>query len=368
MTATTIAIVHERLTEIAGSEHVVRELANEWPDALVHVPIARPEGVDPEIGSRIRVTSLDRLYGALGRKSYAPVLPLVPPVLRRLELGKPDAVVISHHAFAANAVHATDVPAVAYVHSPARWAWDKTLRAGEADGVLGNAALTALSAIARRGERSAAPLLAGVVANSNAVAERIRLWWDRDATVVHPPVDTDFFTPDSRAERGDYFLLAGRLVPYKRPDIAVRAARLAGVPLVVAGDGRYLEYCKSIAGPETTFLGRVSGERLLELHRNSRALVMPGIEDFGIVPVEAMACGAPVLALGAGGALDSVVPGLSGQLIEAGDDNDIIEGFASAMSAFDAADFDGVAIRAHAEGFSRSEFRRRMRDTVDSVL
>ncbi|MFC7446466.1 glycosyltransferase [Rhodococcus daqingensis] len=362
-----IAIVHERLTEIAGSEHVVEQLSVQWPDAEVHATIARPEGIPAGLSGAPRTTWLDAGYRLLGRRSYAPLMPLMPLAFRGMKLGSADVVVASHHAFATQAAFATDAPVVAYVHSPARWAWDPSLRQGEADGMLGRAALTALSSVARRGESAAAPRLAGVVANSAAVAERIEKWWGADAVVVHPPVDTAGFTPDPTVEREDFFLLAGRLVPYKRPDLAVRAARRAGVRLVVVGDGRAMEQCRALAGPETTFLGRVPHAQLLDLHRRSRALVMPGLEDFGIVPVEAMACGTPVLALGAGGALDTVVPGVTGELVSGRGDEELVAGFAAAMRDFDSGGYDRDRIRGWAETFSRTAFRDKMQAVVDGV-
>lgn len=364
-----LALVHERFTEIAGSEHVMEQLAIHWPNADVFAPIAREEGIPAGLTKPPTTTWLNGVYNALGQRSYAPVLPMVPLAFRRMKLQDYEAVVVSHHAFATQAVFATDAPVIAYVHSPARWAWDPELRAGEGGGRAGAAILTALSAVARRCETSAAPKLTTVVANSTAVAQRIADWWGRDdALVVHPPVDTEGFTPDPSVERADFFLLAGRLVPYKRPDIAVRAAALADVPLVVAGDGRAMDACREMAGPKTTFLGRVSHEQLLELHRTTRALLMPGVEDFGIVPVESMATGTPVIALGEGGAIDTVVPGKTGLHVPPGTDEEVIDGFAAAMRSFSPGDFDRAEIRTWSEGFSRSHFRSRMAEVVDAVL
>ena len=362
-----IAIVHERLTEIAGSEHVVEQLALEWPTASVHAPIARPEGIPPGLASAPETTWLDTLYGLTGRRTYAPLLPLLPLAFRGMRFPGAECVIVSHHAFATQAAFATDAPVIAYVHSPARWAWDASLRAGEGGGPAGAAILTALSAVARRCEVSAAPRLHTVIANSTTVADRVQRFWHRDATVIHPPVDTDGFTPDPSVERDDFFLLSGRLVPYKRPDIAIAAAAEADVRLVVTGTGRALEECRRIAGPRTTFLGRVEHEVLLELMRSTKALLMPGIEDFGIVPVEAMSTGTPVIALGAGGALDSVVDGTSGRLVPPGTDQQVIDGFVTAMREFDADDFDPADIRQWAEGFSRARFRDEMRKVVDDA-
>ncbi|WP_167105484.1 glycosyltransferase [Mycobacterium sp. DL592] len=367
--APTIAIVHERLTEFAGSEQVVEQLAAEWPSARIHVPIAAPGSDRGAMQGRAAVTPADRVHRLIGRRSHAVLLPSFIPAFKHMDFGDVDAVVISHHSAALSAVHATtDRPTVAYVHSPARWAWDPAMREGEASGFAGRTALTGLAALIRRAEAQAAPKLTQIVANSSEVAARIRRWWGRDAAVVHPPVNTDLFTPDDTGEREDFFLLAGRLVPYKRPDLAIAAANAAGVPLVVAGEGRRLAECQAVAGPKTIFLGRVSDEEMLRLQRRARALLMPGIEDFGIVPVESMACGTPVIATGAGGALDSVVPGLSGQLVEPGTDRQIVAGFTEALRTFDGTQFDSKQVRKHAEQFSHARFREQMRAVVDSVL
>ena len=362
-----IAVVHERLTEIAGSEHVVEQLAIQWPDAEVFATIARTEGIPAGLTRAPHTTWLNRLYDASGHRSYAPLMPFMPRAFRNLDLPAVDAVIVSHHAFATQAVFATEAPVIAYVHSPARWAWDASLRAGEGGGRLGAAVLTGLAAMARRCETAAAPKLHTVVANSSAVADRVRQWWGRDAVVVHPPVDTEGFTPDPSVKREDFFLLAGRLVPYKRPDLAVQAAAEADVPLVVAGDGRAMQTCRALAGAKTTFLGRVPHDELLSLHRRARALLMPGIEDFGIVPVESMATGTPVIALGEGGALDTVRPGRTGELVPMGTDDEIVNGFAAAMRTFDPGAYDRGEIRSWAQEFSRTNFRKKMQDVVDAT-
>ena len=363
----TVAIAHERLTEFAGSEQVVLELAKEWPTANVHVPLAVAMHQTSSLNGRIKVSRLDAIHSRTGRKSYAPLLPLFPSAFRKMEFADADVVIISHHATALAAAHAAEQPTIAYVHSPARWAWDPEMRKGEASSFAGRAALSALGTLIRRSEASAAPKVSTIVANSSAVRERIKNWWHRDAQVIHPPVDTDHYHYDDTIGREDFFLLAGRLVPYKRPDLAIAAAERAGVKLMVAGDGRLMPECRAVAGPNTTFLGRVSDAEMLDLQRRARALLMPGIEDFGIVPVEAMACGTPVIAVGAGGALDTVIPGLSGELVPAGPDADVVAAFATALTTFDDDAYRPADIRVHAEKFSRARFRERMRTTVDAV-
>lgn len=369
MSDSRIALVHERFTEIAGSEQVVEQFALQWPDAEVFAAITKPGCVPNGITKPPQATWLNHGYRLLGQRSYAPLAPLIPTAFRHMDLRAFDVVVVSHHAFATQAVFATEAPVIAYVHSPARWAWEPSMRAQEAGGLAGAAALAVLARLAKKGESAAAPRLRSIVANSTAVADRIKEWWQRDSTVVHPPVDTDGFTPDPSVDREDFFLLAGRLVPYKRPDLAIAAATEAGVRLVVAGEGRMMKQCQELAGPNVTFLGRVPHNQLLDLHRRARALLMPGIEDFGIVPVESMATGTPVIALGAGGAIDTVIPETTGQLVTPGsEDNETIDGFVSAMKSFDPSGYDRSRIRQWAETFSEANFRAKMQRVMDAVL
>ena len=361
-----MTVVHERFTEFAGSEAVVEQLAHEWPDAPIYAPIARPGVMPADLEPRVHSTGLSRL---LRGSTYAHLLPALPVAMRRLDLPPSDVVIASHHAFATQVVQATSAPVVAYVHTPARWVWDPSMRTGEAGKGLGAAALGAFSTAFRPVDKQAASRVHTMVANSRAVADRINDWWDREATVVHPPVDTEYYTPDADVPREDFFLIAGRLVPYKRPDLAVRAAARAGVPLVVAGDGRARAEVEALAGPDTRFVGRVDDAQLRDLFRRCRALLMPGIEDFGIVPVEAQACGAPVLAVDAGGARDSVLPGITGELVPLpGPGGDEVADWAAALAGFDGATYDSATIRTHAESFSRARFRSAMAEVVAAAI
>lgn len=363
-----IAIVHERFTEVAGSEYVAEQLAWQWPDAEMFAALARPSGVPSSLAAPA-TTWLDGVYKtALRHKSYAPLAPLIPRAFRKLDLNRFDAVVVSHHAWATQVVFATDAPVIAYVHAPARWAWDPVMRAQEAGGLAGRTVLSGLSRMTRRTELAAVPRLDRIVANSTAVAQRISDYWGRESDVVHPPVNTDDFRYDPTVEREDFFLFAGRIVPWKRPDLVIEAAKRADVRLVVAGDGRWMSHCRAIAGPKTTFLGRYNNHELLSTHQRCRALIMPNVEDFGIVPVEAMAAGTPVIALGAGGALDYMIPGKTGILVEPGTDEQIVERLVAAIKSFKSDDYDSAAIRDWSEGFSRANFRAKMQTVLDGVL
>ncbi len=360
-----VVVVHERFTEFAGSEAVVEQLARTWPDAPLLAPVGRPGVLPADLEHRVRTTALSRL---LRGSTYAHLLPALPVAVRRLRVpASADVVIASHHAFATQVVRATSAPVVAYVHSPARWVWDPAMRVGEVGGRLGELGLAGFAAAFRRHDRAAAAQVHTMVANSGEVADRIRRWWGREAQVVHPPVDTEYYTPAAAPEREDFFLLAGRMVPYKRPDLAVRAAARAGVPLVVAGDGRSRAQVEALAGPHTRFVGRVSDDDLRDLYRRCRALLMPGVEDFGIVPVEAQACGAPVVAIGAGGTRDSVLPGVTGTLVPPSGDAEL-DAWSDALAAFDAAAYDPRTVRTHAESFSRTAFRDKMSAVVSTVV
>lgn len=364
-----VVVVHERLTELGGSERVVAELAKLWPSCRLLVPIADKRLVPQEMfgGVSPQVSPLQRLYRGGG--NYAHLLGLLPVAMATADLADADLVITSHHAFA-NRVRAPEhVPVISYTHSPARWMWDPQLRRGEVGGRVGGAGLAAFAKTQRRADYRAATRLAGVIANSTAVADRIARWWGREAVVVPPPVDVARFRPAPHASRESFFLLAGRLVPYKRPEIAAAAARQAGVHLVVAGEGRAQDAVARAGGAAVTFVGRPDDQTLLDLYRRCQALIFPGEEDFGIVPVEAQACGTPVVALGVGGACDSVIDGVTGTLVpQRRNRTDQVNAFAQALAQFDAGRFDPVVIRRHAEQFSPEQFALRLESAVAQLL
>lgn len=362
-----VAIVHERFTIWGGAERVVEELHRVFPSATIHAALVDRAVLSPALArADVRATWLDRLYR--GRDRYAHLLPLLPGAFAGLDLRDVDLVVTSHYAFA-NRVRPPDgVPVVAYTHTPARWMWDPSMRSGEAGGRVGRLVLAAFSATQRGADRAAARRVRAIVANSRNVAGRVSRWWGRSSEVLTPPVDIDRFTPDPAAKREDFFLFAGRLVPYKKAPVAAAAAERAGMRLVVAGDGRHRRVLERLAGRHVELLGRVDDATLLDLYRRCRALVFPGEEDFGIVPVEAQACGAPVVARAAGGALESVVDGVTGMLYRPEEEADEVGALARALETFDPAGLDPATIRGHAEAFSPERFRARFAGVVEGVL
>lgn len=361
-----VAIVHEKITVWSGAERVLEALHGMFPAAPIHVSVVDRSLVPPALAhADIRPTGLQRLYR--GGDKYAHLLPLLPAAFRRIDLSDADVVITSHHAFANRVRPPAGVPVVSYTYTPGRWIWDRAMRAGEVGGRLGGTALTMFAATQRRPDRAAAQRLQGIMAISTAVADRVARWWGRTAQVVAPPVDTEFFTTDPATKREDFFLLAGRLVPYKRPTVAMVAARQAGVRLVVVGGGRMLPEVEAMAGDGIEVLGEVSAVELRDLMRRCRALVFPGEEDFGILPVEAQACGAPVLSPALGGAVDTVVDGVSGVLYppRPGGWRDALT---EALLAFDPTRFDDETVRRTTERFTPERFRTAFLSEAAEIL
>ena len=357
--------MHERFTEYGGSEKVVEEFHRIWPEAQILTSVCDftrlPDSIPPSL---VRTSRLQHLYK--GKGGYARFLPAMPLAIASMRVPDVDVVIASHHAFA-NQVRLASrrTRLVCYVHSPARWVWDAEMVRGEPGGRVAEASLRAFAAAYRPWDRAAARRPDLIIANSSAVQRRVSSWWGRASVVVHPPVDTEFYRPgDNGTARGDFFLYAGRLVPYKQPEVAVQAANHAGVKLVLAGDGRHARALGQSAGPTVEVRGRVSDEELRDLYRTCRAVVQPGIEDFGMTAVEAQACGAPVIARAAGGALDTVVHGVTGHLYKT-DRQSPASALSEAMASFEPGRYEREGIVQHAQKFSRERFRKRMRELVE---
>jgi glycosyltransferase involved in cell wall biosynthesis len=269
-----------------------------------------------------------------------------------------DLVVSSNHACAKNVRTPPGVPHVCFCHTPMRYAWDPEFLLQEDLGLAARAIVKPLTAYLRKVDARGAKQPTAIAANSSFVAERVRAWWRRESSVVHPPVDVERFLPRERRVAEDApYLVFGRLVPYKRPDIAVEACRTLGRRLVVAGDGRFTEHVREAAAgdPNIELRGRVSDAEADELLATCRALLFPGVEDFGIVPVEAQAAGMPVIAYGQGGVRDSVLDGRTGVLY----DDPSAAGLAAAIERFEALTLDDAALRAHAQEFAPGVFHER---------
>jgi glycosyltransferase involved in cell wall biosynthesis len=252
---------------------------------------------------------------------------------------------------------------VCYCLTPTRFVWDLETYVGreQVSGLVRGAVRPFLRWL-QRWERSAASRVDDFVAISGEVQARIQRLYGRQSVVIYPPVSTARFAPSRGHD--DYFLIVSRLIPYKRIDLAVQAFTRLGLPLWIAGDGRDRQSLEAMAGPNVHFLGRVPDEELGLLLARCRAFVFPGLEDFGIAPVEAMAAGRPVIAYAGGGALESVAEGISGVLFR----EQTPESLAGAVTRFDEADFDPAVIRAHAAKFDISVFKSRMQAFIEAVV
>ena len=355
-----VALAHDWLTTYAGSERVLHELLVLYPGAPLLTSVVRRDMLPPEL-ARAQPSLLQRVPGAVAHHEW--MLPLMPLAWRlRRPVERVQAVVSSSHACAKAVRAAPGIPHLCYCHTPMRYAWDFASERARFPPVT-RAAARAMMAGFRRWDRATASAVTRFVANSRAVAERIERYYGRRAQVVPPPVRTDFFTLDG-ADAGADFLYVGRLVGYKRADLAVEA--FADLPhrLLVVGDGHLGPRLRRRATSNVTFLGQVSDVTLRELYRRARAMVFPADEDFGIAMAEAQACGTPVVSVDRGGARDIVVPGRTGWLARPDDLADLRRVLRHAATE----ELDRHAIRAHAERFSAQTFRDRMRRAVDEMI
>ena len=355
-----VAVVHDWLTIPGGSEQVVMELLEMFPDAELFTSIYDPEPWPEQITSRpVHASFLNRLPGA--SRHYPKLLPLMNRAFRSFDLTGFDLVLSSSHACAKNVRKPPGALHVCYCHTPMRYAWEEGFLAGEAVPRGARWMLPPLLAHLRRQDLAGASGVDVFVANSGHVAERIRRYYGRDAKVVHPPVHVEHYLGIERRPE-DFYLAFGRVVPYKRVDIAVAACRARGARLKVAGDSRALEAVRAhAAGAEgIEFLGKVSDSERDALLAGARALLFPGEEDFGIVPVEAQAAGAPVIAYGVGGALETVQDGVTGALFSEQDAG----GLAAAIARFESMTLQERAIRENAESFSRERFHEELGQVI----
>jgi glycosyltransferase involved in cell wall biosynthesis len=278
----------------------------------------------------------------------------------RLDLSAYELVISSSHSCAKNVLTLPETLHVCYCHTPMRHAWEPAKLRHEAVGPLWRLLLPPLLASLRRTDLAGAARVDRFVANSTHVANRIRKYYRRHATVVAPPVDVEPFLARPRTP-GDAYLVAGRLVPYKRVDLAVQACTRLGRPLVVIGDGRDRERLETAAGPSITFLGHVDSPTLVDQMSSCKALLFPGEEDFGIVPVEAQAAGAPVVAYRVGGARDTVIDGVTGLLFA----EQTVAGMCDAIERFERLSLDPDAARENASRFTPERFDREMSAVID---
>ncbi len=366
-----VALVHDWLTGMRGGEKVLEAIGELFPGAPIYTLFHFPGSVSRALESHPIVPSLlDRAPGL--RRFYRHYLPLFPAAIEDFDLSGYDLIVSSSHCVAKGVIPPPGAFHLCYCHTPMRYAWDQEhAYFPRRRGLTARLRGLALSRL-RTWDAASAPRVDSFVANSSFVAERIRRYYGREAQVLAPPVDVEFFTPgpaDGTEPKPaqPYALAVSALAPYKRLDIAIAACRRSNLALRIVGEGPERKRLESLAGSSSgpsgvTFLGRVGGEALRDLYRGATLFVQPGIEDFGIAAVEALSCGTPVVAAGRGGILDIVEPGVEGLLYEpTGSTAEQVDRLSEAIDKARQFRSNPLEIRQRAKRFSKQHFTERLR-------
>ncbi len=355
-----VAVAHEWLVGYAGSERVVEQILEEFPGSPLLTTVVEQDAI-PELLRPARPSLLQHVPGAVSHHEwFIPAMPLAWAARRPIK--GVDVVVSSSHACAKAVRIEPGIPHLCYCHTPMRYAWHFDMEAGRFPAPLRPAAWVAARTL-RHWDRRTAGNVTRFVANSSAVAERIRQSYGRPADIVHPPVRTDFFTPAVRRPDPQHFLSVGRLVSYKRPDLVVEAFRGLPFELVVVGEGHLLSRLRAGAPKNVRFAGAVDDVELRELYRSAQGLVFAGEEDFGIAMAEALACGTPVVAFARGGAVDIVEDGVTGVLVA----DQTAEAMRAGVERAAATAFDHELIHSRSERFSAERFRREIRAELEEL-
>jgi len=354
-----VALVHDYLNQRGGAERVFARIADAFPTAPIYTSLydARALGdlIDP---ARVHTTFLQRF--PFHNRYFRALAPLYPRAFEALDLSAYDLVVSSTTAWAKGVITRPDAVHVCYINTVSRFVFDYERYVGGFG--LATFARPLVSRLVAW-DKLAAQRPTHYIANSRNVAARVAQYYGRDASVLACPVEVDRYTVG--AGRGDYFVVVSRLLPYKRVDRAILACAQAGVPLHVIGTGPAEAALRELAvGTDTTFHGYIDDARVNELVGNARAAILPAEEDFGLVPLEAAAAGRPTIAYAAGGALETIVDGVTGTLF----DEPTVESLAHAIVEFDPARFDARTLRAHAQTFAPPRFIARLRQIVEEVV
>ena len=353
-----VAIIHDWLNGMRGGEKVLEEMLALYPGADIFTLFYEPRSVSSLIRSQ-KVTSSRLNRYPWVRRHYRHFLPLFPRHVEAFDLRDYSLVLSSSHCVAKGVVPAPEALHVSYIHSPMRYAWDQYYAYFAGAGFWSRGVIEREMSKLRVWDVSSAARVDRFVANSSYVRRRIEKYYRRQATVIHPPVDTEFFQPAARPSR-DYFLLVSALAPYKNIGAVLEAFRGNGERLVVVGRGPERSKLRKLAGANVQMLTEVDAGRLRELYGNARALVFAGVEDFGIVFAESQACGTPVVAYDRGGARDIVLDRQTGLLFP----DASADGLKAALAEFSRLDLSGEACRRNSIRFSRERFREEFKRIV----
>ena len=358
-----VAVVHDWLTGMRGGEFALEAILDLVPQAELFTLLHARGTASPRLEALRPHTSFIQFL-PFARTRYRHYLPLFPAAIEQFDLDRFDLVISTSHCAAKAVVPTGRARHLCYCFTPMRYAWDQfdayfgPERVGRFQSRLYRAAMCRLA----RWDAATAGRVDCYVAISRYIADRIRRYYGREAAVITPPVDTGFYSPNG-APPQDGFVVVSALVPYKRVDLAIEACRLAEVPLRIVGNGPEMDGLRAQAGPSVEFIPHCPAEELREIYRTSRGLLLTGEEDFGIAPVEAQACGRPVIALARGGACETVAHGVTGILVEDATAN----AFADAIRSLDNGAFGPVKLHLAASRFARPVFAHRMRKALEAV-
>jgi glycosyltransferase involved in cell wall biosynthesis len=357
-----IALVHDHLNQLGGAERVLRAFCEIYPKAPVHTLIYDAQNTHHVFNNYKIVESFISKF-PFARRKFRWYLPMMVPATESYNLSGFDVVLSDSSGLAKGVITPPKTLHICYCHTPTRYLWsdhNEIIDKLEHNWFIGRLSQLYRSYL-RIWDRQAADRVDKFIANSRFVANRIKKYYHRDSVVINPPVDISRFQVSNKV--GDYYLIISRLRPYKRVDLAIQAFNKLGLPLYIIGEGGEEEHLKEIAGPHVKFLGRVSDERVYKYLSHCKAFIHPQEEDFGITPVEAMASGRPVIAFGAGGALETVVPGKTGVLF----DEQSWEALADTVIHFKSEDFNPEEIRRHAEQFDLPNFKRHIQSFIEQA-
>lgn len=358
-----VAIVHYWLVNMRGGEKVLEALCELYPDADIYTHVYDSSAISETIKRhRIKTSFIQRLPNAVAW--YQNYLPLMPLALRFLNLKQYDLVISAESGPSKGVRLSKNALFICYCHSPMRYVWDLFDEYFRSVGLFKKMMMLICMKPLRIWDRWTSKRVNQFVANSTTVQKRILDCYQRDSVVIHPPVDIDYFQIQEPVS--DYYLLFGQLIQYKRPDLAIEAFNQSGRKLVVIGQGGMLEGLKKLAKPNIQFLGRLDDVAIKRYLAHCKALVFPGLEDFGIVPVEVMACGRPAIAFGQGGVLDTVVDGKTGIYFReqtAQSLNEAIDQYEKSLNQF-----NPQAIREWTYKFSKNQFQNKFEELVDRLI
>ena len=357
-----VAIVHDWLTNMGGAEQVVLNLHRMFPDAPIFTTFFTPENLSKEFKDlNVKTSFLQKEKPVSDHKKYFPLMPLAFKKFNK-ELANYD-LVISSSSSCAKSVKAKNGVHVCYCHTPMRYAWDFRDEYLKDMNPAKRFLARILLFFMRHWDKKTAKNVDFFIANSNEVKARIKRCYGRDAAVVNPPVRCDVFKPTDE-KPGDYYLAISRLVEYKRIDLAIKACEKLGKKLIVVGDGPEREKLEKLAKGNTTFLGRQSEQEIEKYLKTCRALIFPAYEDAGIVPLEAMSAGRPVIAYGKGGALDTVIDQKTGVFFP----HQTVKSVMNAIEKSEKMTFDKKFIREHAKTFDEPAFRAKIMKYIKQNL